>query len=216
MCTCASVPARKLPTRTKKNSHTASVPQGAYIKEWLPELRFMPPKHVHAPWEAPADVLSAAGVRLGETYPHRIVAGELRQLRAASVEAVRELRAAAPPGAVDAGGYDVITVPPGSTTAHDGRPMRIFTKPEHRRGIAAPLADGTSADGTGDAPAAPGRGGDSRASAKRKVTAAAKRKAAGGARNSSHTAAAAKRKAPAAVGGGEGPLDRLLRKQAAL
>lgn len=48
-------------------------PDGAYLRRWLPELADLPDKHIHAPWEAPDDVLSEAGVTLGETYPEPIV-----------------------------------------------------------------------------------------------------------------------------------------------
>ena len=44
-----------------------------YIKHWCPELEDLPEKHVHAPWEAPDDVLEKAGVTLGEDYPEPIV-----------------------------------------------------------------------------------------------------------------------------------------------
>jgi len=48
-------------------------PGGNYVRRYVPELAALPAKHVHAPWEAPADVLREAGVRLGETYPEPIV-----------------------------------------------------------------------------------------------------------------------------------------------
>ena len=48
-------------------------PEGAYVKHWCPELSDLPKKHVHTPWEAPDDVLEAAGVTLGQTYPKPIV-----------------------------------------------------------------------------------------------------------------------------------------------
>ena len=46
---------------------------GAYVRRWVPELARLPDRWLHAPWAAPAAVLEAAGVRLGETYPHPLV-----------------------------------------------------------------------------------------------------------------------------------------------
>ncbi len=48
-------------------------PNGDYVRHWVPELRHMPNKFIHKPWEAPALVLQEAGVTLGETYPKPIV-----------------------------------------------------------------------------------------------------------------------------------------------
>ena len=64
------------PTKTIPNPVTQSRvydPDGDYIRRWVPELANLAAPHVHAPWEAPADVLAAAGVELGRDYPEPIV-----------------------------------------------------------------------------------------------------------------------------------------------
>ncbi|HTO30664.1 MAG TPA: deoxyribodipyrimidine photo-lyase [Pararhizobium sp.] len=48
-------------------------PDGTYVKTFVPELQDMPTKFVHRPFEAPATVLTGAGVTLGETYPKPLV-----------------------------------------------------------------------------------------------------------------------------------------------
>ncbi len=47
--------------------------QGTYVRRFVPELARLPDQHIHEPWEAPAQVLADAGVRLGTTYPEPIV-----------------------------------------------------------------------------------------------------------------------------------------------
>lgn len=46
---------------------------GAYVRRWVPELKALPKKFLHAPWTAPDGVLATAGVKLGESYPAPIV-----------------------------------------------------------------------------------------------------------------------------------------------
>lgn len=48
-------------------------PKGEYIKEFIPELKDLDIKYIHAPHEAPEDVLRKAGVILGKDYPYPIV-----------------------------------------------------------------------------------------------------------------------------------------------
>jgi deoxyribodipyrimidine photo-lyase len=47
--------------------------EGTYVKKWVPELAKLPAKWIHEPNQAPAEVLTAAGVTLGKNYPHPIV-----------------------------------------------------------------------------------------------------------------------------------------------
>ena len=48
-------------------------PAGAYVRRWIPEISRLPDRWLHRPWEAPGEVLSGAGVRLGRDYPLPIV-----------------------------------------------------------------------------------------------------------------------------------------------
>lgn len=47
---------------------------GEYVRRWVPELAQLPSRYLYAPWEAPEAALREAGVELGTTYPHPIVA----------------------------------------------------------------------------------------------------------------------------------------------
>lgn len=48
-------------------------PEGAYVRKYVPEIAALPDRYIHEPWSAPPDVLRAARVTLGKTYPRPIV-----------------------------------------------------------------------------------------------------------------------------------------------
>jgi deoxyribodipyrimidine photo-lyase len=48
-------------------------PDGAYVRRYVPELSHLPSRFVHRPWEASAEILAAAKVKLGVDYPMPIV-----------------------------------------------------------------------------------------------------------------------------------------------
>ena len=50
------------------------------MRRYVPELRDVPDRYVHRPWEMPDDVAAAARVRRGVDYPHPVVDhGEARR-----------------------------------------------------------------------------------------------------------------------------------------
>lgn len=64
--------------------------KGKYIRKYVPELENMPDKHIHAPWQAPDDVLEEAGVKLGKDYPEAIA--DLKKSREQALEAFKGLK----------------------------------------------------------------------------------------------------------------------------
>ncbi|MEM1107236.1 MAG: deoxyribodipyrimidine photo-lyase [Planctomycetota bacterium] len=60
--------------------------KGAYVRQWVPELAELPDNVLHKPWEAKPMQLQAAGVTLGETYPHPMV--DHKQARDAALAAL--------------------------------------------------------------------------------------------------------------------------------
>jgi deoxyribodipyrimidine photo-lyase len=56
--------------------------QGKFIKEYCPELKGLPARWVHEPWEAPEEILEKAKVKLGKNYPKPIVIHDVARKRA--------------------------------------------------------------------------------------------------------------------------------------
>ncbi|MGJ8655589.1 MAG: cryptochrome/photolyase family protein [Akkermansiaceae bacterium] len=51
-------------------------PDGEYVRRYCPELKDVPSKYIHKPWEMPELELVAAGVTLGKTYPQPVISHE--------------------------------------------------------------------------------------------------------------------------------------------
>jgi len=57
-------------------------PNGDYVRRFVPELARLGDKYIHAPWNAPPEVLDEAGIVLGQTYPKPIVDHSFARKRA--------------------------------------------------------------------------------------------------------------------------------------
>lgn len=64
--------------------------RGEYVKRWCPELKDLPPKYLHKPWEAPQSVLVEAGVKLGDCYPLPIV--DHKAARLSALDAYKKIK----------------------------------------------------------------------------------------------------------------------------
>jgi deoxyribodipyrimidine photo-lyase len=65
-------------------------PDGEYVRRWVPELAGLTAEWIHQPWEAPVALLQQAGVKLGRTYPARIV--EHASARAKALAAYEKIK----------------------------------------------------------------------------------------------------------------------------
>ncbi len=70
-------------------------PRGDYVRRWIPELQRLPDRLLHRPWEAPAEVLRQAGIRLGEDYAAPLV--DLHATRARALERFARIASPASP-----------------------------------------------------------------------------------------------------------------------
>jgi deoxyribodipyrimidine photo-lyase len=65
-------------------------PAGDYVRRWVPEIAALPDDWLHRPWEAPSQVLEAAGVTLGREYPRPVV--DHAAARIAALEALASVK----------------------------------------------------------------------------------------------------------------------------
>ncbi len=65
-------------------------PDGTYVRQWVSELAKLPDRWLHEPWNAPENVLSAAGVKLARTYPEPIISHAIA--REVALEAFQKIR----------------------------------------------------------------------------------------------------------------------------
>ncbi|QJR82622.1 deoxyribodipyrimidine photo-lyase [Alteromonas pelagimontana] len=64
--------------------------EGEYVSQYCPELKLLPRKYIHKPWEAPEEVLRKANITLGADYPDPIV--DLKASRQRALDAFAEIK----------------------------------------------------------------------------------------------------------------------------
>ena len=65
-------------------------PDGAYVRTWLPEIGGLPDNLIHKPWEASAEALAEAGIKLDGSYPRPVV--DHAQARQRALKFLSELK----------------------------------------------------------------------------------------------------------------------------
>lgn len=63
---------------------------GDYIRRWIPEIADLPNKYLFAPWTATDEILAAANIAIGDTYPAPIV--DIKQSRQQALAAFQSLK----------------------------------------------------------------------------------------------------------------------------
>jgi deoxyribodipyrimidine photo-lyase len=65
-------------------------PAGDYVRRWIPELRAVPEKYIHEPWEMPPRVQQDSACKIGRDYPDPIV--DLAESRTRALAAYRKAK----------------------------------------------------------------------------------------------------------------------------
>jgi deoxyribodipyrimidine photo-lyase len=65
-------------------------PDGAYVRQWVPELARLEAPAIHSPWQASSEALARAGVVLGQNYPRPII--DHAAARARALDAFAKMR----------------------------------------------------------------------------------------------------------------------------
>jgi deoxyribodipyrimidine photo-lyase len=64
--------------------------KGKYVRKYCPELKDLPDKYIHKPWETPGVIAKDANLELGKNYPEPIV--DLKASRQRALDAFQEIK----------------------------------------------------------------------------------------------------------------------------